>query len=90
MYLELHDNEEGNTLCARIRGIEYDYVAEQWVTDTHDDANATNVVKWILYDDAGIRCVWERPLGNKSMPSITQRSSRFTGKWEKGPAEISI
>ncbi|MFA6437252.1 MAG: hypothetical protein WC242_03745 [Candidatus Paceibacterota bacterium] len=90
MYLELHDNEKGNTLCARVKDIEYDYVAEQWVIDTHNDASATKVVKWILYDDIGIRCVWERPEGDESMPSITQRSARFTGKWEKGPAEVSI
>ena len=90
MYLELHDTEEGNTLFARVKEIDYDYQAEQWVQDTYADPSTTTVVKWILYDSVGIRCVWERPEGSASMPNITQRSSRFTGKWEKGPVEVAI
>lgn len=90
MHLELHDDEAGNTLVARINSIDYDYQAEQWVQDTHNDPKATNVIKWILYDGAGIRCVWERPKGSPAMPDITQRSVRFTGTWEKGPNEIAI
>lgn len=90
MYLELHDGEEGNSLAAKIRNIDYDYQAEQWVQDTYKDSRATNVIKWVLYDEVGIRCVWERPNGDSSMPDITQRSRRFTGEWMKGPNEITI
>jgi hypothetical protein len=89
MYLELHDNEEGNSKVAVIRILEYDYQAEQWVLDTVA-LEPTNLVvtKWILYDDYGVRCVWERT--DTSMPHITQRSARFTGEWETGPNEIAI
>ncbi len=87
MILELHDSEVGNTLTARAKDIDYDYQAEQWVQDTHDHPDA---VKWVLLDDQGVRCVWERPQGSKEMPNITQRSARFRGAWEKGPLEVAI
>ncbi|MEK7447608.1 MAG: hypothetical protein AAB632_02340 [Patescibacteria group bacterium] len=87
MHLELHDNEEGNTLNGGVKDIDYDYQAEEWVRLTIDQPE---IIKWILYDGSGIRCVWERPEGSTSMPDITQRSERFTGTWEKGPVEVSI
>ena len=87
MKLEFHDSEVGNTLTGAVSGIDYDYQAEQWVQDTRD---RDDIVKWILRDNQGVRCVWERPQGNKEMPSITQRSARFSGKWEKGPSEVAI
>lgn len=90
MRLELHDSEEGNTLSARVNNIDYDYQAEQWVMETHDDLTAIDVVKWELHDDQGIRCVWERPIGSGDLPEITQRSERFVGEWEKGPNEVAI
>ncbi|MCX6779355.1 MAG: hypothetical protein NTU97_03940 [Candidatus Magasanikbacteria bacterium] len=90
MHLELHDDEVGNTLCARVRRIDYDYQAEMWVRDTYNSPNAAKVIKWILFDEEGVRCVWERPLGSLAIPDITQRSSRFTGEWEKGPNEVVI
>ncbi|MBT6691084.1 hypothetical protein HOB10_01980 [Candidatus Parcubacteria bacterium] len=90
MYLELHDNEEGNTLTAKVNNIDYDYQAEQWVLETHDDLTAADVIKWILYDDQGVRCVWERPVGSGELPDITQRSGRFVGEWEKGSTEVAI
>lgn len=89
MYLELHDAEEGNTLVAMIRDLDYDYQAEQWVQDTVHDANASTVVKWVLHDDKGVRCVWERT-DLAAMPDITQRSSRFAGTWKAGPNETRI
>ena len=88
MILELHDSETGNTLLGRIRNIDYDYQAEQWIRDTSEDH--PKVVKWILLDEIGPRCVWERKAGDKGMPEITQRSSRFIGEWKNGPAEVPI
>jgi len=61
MQLELHDGEEGNTLFARIKNIDFDYAAEAWVLDTAGDPSANPVIKWILSDEQGVRCVWERP-----------------------------
>lgn len=90
MLLELHDTEPGNALVARINKIDYDYQAEMRVQDTHGDPRASDVVKWILYDEAGIRCVWERKPGSTGMPTITQRSARFTGEWERGSLEVAI
>ena len=87
MTLELHDNETGNTLRGCIRNIDYDYQAEQWVKDTHDDLD---VVQWILNDDVGIRCVWSRDVGSNQLPNISKRSSRFQGTWQKGPQEVAI
>jgi hypothetical protein len=87
MILELHDNETGNTLFARAKNIDYDYQAEQWVQDT---TNQPTVIKWILIDDEGTRCVWERPVGSTDFPDITQRSARFAGEWQHGPAEVAI
>jgi chaperone required for assembly of F1-ATPase len=37
MYLELHDNEVGNSLSAQINNIDYDYQAEQWVQETYNN-----------------------------------------------------
>jgi hypothetical protein len=88
MILELHDNETGNTLVARIKNLDYDYQAELWVQDT---VNEPQVVKWVLLDDIGVRCVWERNVGETGkMPDITRRSSRFMGEWQEGPAEVVI
>jgi len=90
MYLELHDGEEGNSLSASIKAIDFDYQAEQWVKETHSDPQSADVIKWILYDRTGIRCVWERPHGSSSIPDITQRSGRFIGEWKAGPVEVAI
>jgi len=87
MMLELHDSEVGKTLAAKVDPVDYDYQAEQWVQETHD---RTTIVKWILYDGVGIRCVWERPQGSLEMPNITQRSTRFSGTWQQGPEEVAI
>ncbi len=88
MTLELHDNEAGKTLRAKIFRLDFDYQAEQWVQDTSRDD--PEVIKWILIDDDGTRCVWERPVGSTDFPEITQRSARFTGEWKRGPAEVAI
>lgn len=90
MYLELHDNEEGNTLFARINNLDYAYQAEQWVQETSVDNGHEVVIKWILFDRLGPVCVWERSVGSTEMPSITQRAERFTGTWEKGPKEVVL
>jgi len=90
MYLELHDNEKGNTLLARINKLSYTYQAEQWVQETRIGDGHEVVIKWALFDRLGPVCIWERPVGSTEMPSITQRAERFTGTWEKGPNEITI
>lgn len=87
MMLELHDSEVGNTLNGRVKDLDYDYQAEQWVQDTRGKGD---IVKWVLLDHYGVRCVWERPQGSLEMPSITKRSKRFQGEWEKGPSEVAI
>ncbi len=90
MYLELHDNEEGNTLCASIPNIDFDYQAEQYVQETYNDRRAVRVIKWLLKDEQGVRCQWERPIGSSELPEITGRSKRFTGEWQRGSHEVEI
>ena len=88
MILELHDNVAGNTLLGRIKEIDYDYQAEMWVQET---AERPVIVKWVLVDFTGTRCVWERPADKPNeMPEITGRSARFTGEWKRGPTETVI
>ena len=87
MILELHDTEVGKTLTATIRNISFDYQAEQYVLDTYAYPMAESVVKWILIDDEGDRCVWERPAGSSHIPEITSRATRFQGRWQRGSNE---
>lgn len=88
MHLELHDNStDESTLCARVGDIDYDYQAEMWVTETLD---RSQVVRWELHDTQGMRCVWERKPGSIDIPSITKRSPRFAGEWQKGPQEVAL
>lgn len=89
MLLEFHDNEEGNTLVARVE-VDYAYQAEQHVQDTAKDDSFSEIVRWSLSDDLGVTCVWERPSGELGLPNITQRAARFAGTWEKGPSEVAI
>ena len=82
MKLELHDNETGDTLVARIKNIDFDYQAEMRILETYNHPNAVDVTKWILIDDAGVRCTWERKIGSSAIPIITKKSDRFTGEWK--------
>jgi hypothetical protein len=80
MILELHDNETGNTLTARISDIDYLYQAEQWVIDTYNEPEHQEVVRWELFDQLGgekLR-VWERPVGSTEMPIVTFPKSDST------------
>ena len=88
MELELHVAGDGNTLTAGVRDIDYDYQAEQWVLDTYGDPKARKVVRWVLIDDAGERCVWERKDGDPGCPRITIRSERFTSQWADDPVAV--
>lgn len=86
MKLELHDAEVANSLVAGVRDIDYDYQAEQWVLDTQDHST---VVRWVLIDDVGERCVWERASDDTGSPRITRRSERFAGQWQDEPAQAA-
>lgn len=90
MILELHDSETEGTLVARVSDIDYDYQAEEWVQQSHSFPEARRVTKWVLSDEEGVRCVWERDVGSTEIPTIMQRSGRFTGTWERGPSEVII
>ncbi|MFA6095539.1 MAG: hypothetical protein WC767_01725 [Candidatus Paceibacterota bacterium] len=87
MRLELHDSDPKNSLFARVKGIDYDYQAEQWVLDTRDKPK---VVRWVLIDEVGARCIWEREPGDTGIPAITRRSDRFTGTWQRTPGEEAL
>lgn len=63
---------------------------EQHVTDSLTMLEDESIVKWLLIDDLGVRCVWERPRGSHESPEITQRSPRYKGEWQKGSLETAI
>jgi hypothetical protein len=85
----LYDTELDNPLVARIRNLDFDYQAEQWVQDTARESRTHNparwVVRWELTDDltGNITAVWTRPDGDKGLPSLTHASPSFTGTWER-------
>lgn len=72
MYLELHNAKDESRLNITINDIDHDHQAEWWVEESSNLDQ--DIVKWILYDKQGIRCVWEQP-----GTSITHRSERFNG-----------
>lgn len=86
MRLEFHDGEVGNSLCARCE-VDYAYQAEMHVQES---AERVNLVRWELFDDEGLICVWEREAGSTKFPDITKRSPRFDGEWQKGPNEVAV
>lgn len=51
MFLELHDAKPP-TLVAWIPNLDYHYMAEQWVIDTH--AETSGIVRWVLFTDEGL------------------------------------
>jgi hypothetical protein len=88
MILEIHDTEEGNSLAGRVKNLDYDYQAEQWVQDIcTDEPHMTRVnplAKILLVDDLGVRAEWEfQPNGGIK---LTQKSERFQGEWVLGLA----
>ncbi len=93
MYLEIHDTEVGKSLAARVRNIDYDYQAEIFVAETVKQNSEMppevhRLVKWILFDDIGIRCIWERTAEQArrdQMPAITEKSARYQGEYSCVP-----
>jgi hypothetical protein len=81
MNLELHDTEEGNTLAAIQRNIDYDYQAEETIQELA--LGYPDIVKFILKDDEGVRAVWEKEV-NGDRVTLTETSPRFTGEWQLG------
>jgi len=82
MILEVHDNEEGNSLAGRVNDIDYDYQAEQWVQDIDEPANIPHpVVRFVLLDSEGERAVWEKDGENIT---LVKRAPRFRGQWQVG------
>ena len=93
MYMEIHDNELDDpqgTLCADIGTIDYDYQAEQWVIDTHEDH--PKAILWLLFSgdkpedrvgrDEGCRILtkaWERQPEDTGMP----KQLMMIEDWEK-------
>lgn len=58
MYIEFHDSEEGNTLVAKIKNLDYEYQAEQWVIDAKSEIGF-DIVECRLFTDAG-NLIWSR------------------------------
>lgn len=87
MILEIHDTEEGNSLAGRVKNIDYDYQAEQWVQDIVQDERKQQIgpfpiARFVLQDDAGDRAVWERNTENKFV--LVVATGRFLGEWKVG------
>lgn len=84
MILEVHDVEVGNSLLAKIKNLDYDYQAEQWVQDFMNDREMRRTLpheldQFILFDENGVRATWR--VHNNSSVELTEKSERFKGKW---------
>jgi len=79
MILEIHDNEVGNTLAARVKDIDYDYQAEEWVKEESFRYAQTRKII-LLNDDGTERAVWER---SEDLNSYTKVSG-VHGDWKVG------
>ncbi len=83
MILEAYDSEKGNSFVARVK-IDYDYQAEEWVVEIC--GRRPEVVKLILVDSDGVRCIWERKEGYMLLPDIVHKTEKYTGEYGKyGP-----
>lgn len=82
MILEIHDTETGNTLNGRVKDLDYDYMAEQWVQELAP--MQVEFVRFVLMDDVGERAVWEKPESGATSVKLVSRSPRFTGEWQVG------
>ena len=94
MYLELYFKDGEKTQSSRIENIKTDFQAEKHVWHTRFDPERTApIFRWILYDEQGIRCVWEHKKYDDPKDVtlyLTQRSSRYAGIWRECPEEIAI
>lgn len=81
MNIELHDSEVGNSLAGRLRNIDYDYQAEEWIQEMA--LGHPGIVKFILSDEQGERAVWEKEADGESV-TLTTISPRYTGEWQTG------
>jgi len=92
--LSLYDTDPKNPLTARVRNIDYDYMAEQWVQDTARDPKTHKspwVVRWELTDaDGTLIAIWTRPDGDKGLPRLAYHHKRFTGTWEPNPHKVYV
>lgn len=88
MNLEFFDKDESPT--GRINDIGFDYQAEEWVRQTAQDDPEKDIHIWVLSDDKGKSCKWQRVDDHEELPQIVERSERFLGKWETGSQEVRI
>lgn len=67
MYLEMHDNETGNSLTAGVGNIDFEYQAEEWIKETADEVS---IIRWELKDhkDGTTITKWERTEGSSEFP----------------------
>ncbi len=87
MWLYFVDNEEDQPIAARAR-VKNDEEAEKHVKDNAVEPNHDKLtfplVRFLLVDDDGIRCVWTRtPEQARAhiLPAITRVSDRYKGRW---------
>ena len=79
MFLEIHDNETGNSLMGTAYSLDYEYQAEMHVMETCEDHSSA--VRWALFTNSGSALrVWERngkepkEVFPATMPSADPRS----------------
>lgn len=94
--LSHYDTEVANPLAARVRDLDYHYMAEQWVQDTSTDPNTHDPKRWgvrweLTDDDTGtVLAIWTRPEGDTGFPSLTYTHPSFTGQWEPRPHKVYV
>lgn len=87
MILEAYDNEKGKPFVACVK-IDYDYQAEEWVREICE--KNPEVVKLILVDSDGVRCIWEREEGYVLLPDIIHKTERYTGEYGKYGPQVDL
>lgn len=81
MFLEIHDKEVGNSLAGKVKNIDYDYMAEQWVQEIVSDPTkrSLSLDQFILKDEQGVRAIWK--VHENMDAELIERSERFRGEW---------
>lgn len=90
MILELHDSSPGNSLQSRIVNIKTDPEATSHMWRSAQDPQNSEIVKWVLKDDIGVRCVWKRKPGSIELPIISRCAKRCGHDAFKGSAEPTL
>ncbi len=85
MQLDLYD---ATGLVASKVVVDNDHEAVVRVLRAFAGPGDTHLVRAVLRDAFGQRCIWERKPSEAGAPKITERSDRFKGVWQDGGTAV--